>query len=100
MTTTVALVIAISSGALSAARIPEEDIRNSQVHDTDTHFVMPAFQSREDWERRAAFLRQQILASAGLSPMPERGPIHAEVFGKLERNGYTVEKVLLETWPG
>jgi hypothetical protein len=22
------------------------------------------------------------------------------VFGKMERNGYTIEKVLLETWPG
>ena len=100
MTRTIALVMAMYSGALSAARIPEEDIRNSQVHDTDTHFVMPAFQSREAWEQRAAFLRQQILASAGLLPMPEKGPIHAEAFGRLQHDGYTVEKVLLETWPG
>jgi len=33
-------------------------------------------------------------------PMPEKRPIHAEVFGRIERNGYTIEKVLLETWPG
>ena len=100
MTRTVALVLAIYCGAALAARIPEEDARNSEVHDTDTHFAMPVFQSREAWEQRAAFLRKQILASAGLLPMPERGPIHAQVFGKLQRNGYTVEKVLLETWPG
>jgi dienelactone hydrolase len=61
---------------------------------------MLAFASREAWLERAAFLRKQILASAGLLPMPERTPVHAEVFGKLERSGYTIEKVLLETFPG
>jgi hypothetical protein len=100
MTRTVALVLVISCGAALAARIPEEDARNTEVHDTNTHFVMPVFQSREAWEQRAAFLRKQILASAGLLPMPEKGPIHAQVFGKLQRDGYTVEKVLIETWPG
>ena len=61
---------------------------------------MPAFATRDAWEQRAAFLRKQILASAGLLPMPEKRPLNAQVFGKLERDGYTVEKVLLETLPG
>ena len=61
---------------------------------------MPVFATREAWLERAAFLRKQILASAGLLPMPEKRPLNAQVFGKLERDGYTVEKVLLETLPG
>jgi hypothetical protein len=61
---------------------------------------MPVFASRAAWEARAADLRKQILASAGLLPMPAKTPLHAQVFGKLERDGYSVEKVLLETYPG
>ena len=83
-----------------AAQIPEEDARNTDIHTGNTQFKMPVFSSREAWQERAAFLRKQILASAGLLPMPEKKPIHAEVFGKLERSGYTVEKVLLETYSG
>jgi dienelactone hydrolase len=83
-----------------AAQVPEQDARNIDIHDSNTHFKMPVFTSREVWLERAAFLRKQILASAGLLPMPEKTPIHAEVFGKVERSGYTVEKVLLETYPG
>jgi dienelactone hydrolase len=32
--------------------------------------------------------------------MPAKNPLNAEVFGKLDRDGYTIEKVLLETYPG
>jgi dienelactone hydrolase len=79
--------------------IPAEDVRNT-VLSGNTHYKMPAFATREEWLERAAFLRKQILASAGLLPMPEKRPLNAQVFGKLERDGYTVEKVLLETLPG
>ena len=42
----------------------------------------------------------QILTSAGLSPLPVRNPLHAEIFGKIEEKDYTIEKVLIETLPG
>jgi len=32
--------------------------------------------------------------------MPAKSPLHAQVFGKLARDGYSVEEVLLETYPG
>jgi len=86
--------------AAGAAQIPEQDSRNADLRNSDTHYKMPVFTSREAWLERAAFLRKQILASAGLLPLPEKKPVHAEVFGKLERDGYTIEKVLLETYPG
>ncbi len=79
--------------------IPAQDIRNT-VLAGNTHYQMPVIATREAWLERAAFLRKQILASAGLLPMPEKRPLNAQVFGKLERDGYTVEKVLLETLPG
>ncbi len=51
--------------------IPTHDIRNT-VLAGNTHYKMPGFATREAWLERAAFLRKQILASAGLLPMPEK----------------------------
>ncbi len=67
---------------------------------SDTHFSPPSFKSRAEWEPRAAHLRKQILFAAGLLPMPDKAPLTVQVFGKIERRGYSVEKVLLETMPG
>jgi len=95
----VATAIALACSLVRAADLPAQDIRH-QILESRTHFTMPAFASREAWMERAASLRKQILASAGLLPLPERTPLNAEVFGKLDREGYSVEKVLLETLPG
>src|SRR5207244_83844 len=92
-------ILFLASLVLPAAPLLAQDARNT-VLDSRTHYKMPVFSSREAWLERAAFLRKQILASAGLLPMPEKRPLNAQVFGKLERDGYTVEKVLLETMPG
>ncbi|MGA3190179.1 MAG: hypothetical protein ABSF22_23995 [Bryobacteraceae bacterium] len=77
-----------------------QDSRNTVVINSDTHFAPPVFKSRAEWETRAAHLRKQIQFAAGLLPMPEKHPLNAQVFGRIERKGYTVEKVLLETMPG
>jgi dienelactone hydrolase len=61
---------------------------------------LPRFSTLEAWQQRRAFLRNQILISAGLSPMPQKSPLHAQVFGKIEEKDYTIEKVLIETLPG
>jgi hypothetical protein len=99
MRTTLPVVLVLTALGAPGAQIPEHD-RNLDVHHSSTHYSLPKFTSREAWQARAAFLRKQILASARLLPMPEKRPIHAEAFGRMERNGYTIEKVLLETWPG
>lgn len=88
------------AATLLAVQIPSEDSRNSNTPDTDTHAKLPDFHSLQDWEKRKAQLRKQILSAAGLYPMPNRTAPRAEIFGRLERDGYTIEKVLLETLPG
>lgn len=82
------------------AQIPSQDSRNVTVINSDTHFVPPVFETRAEWEVRAAHLRKQIQFAAGLLPMPEKYPLHAQIFGRSEEKGYSVEKVLLETIPG
>ncbi len=96
----------VATAALHAAsqptsgRVPEQDARNTEIITTDTHLPPPQFTSLKEWEKRKAFLREQILVAAGLSPMPEKTPLHTQIFGKLEEKDYTIEKVLLETLPG
>ncbi len=41
-----------------------------------------------------------MLVTLGLWPMFPRTPLGPRVYGKLERDGYTIEKVVLETFPG
>jgi len=83
-----------------AAKTPAQDARNTEIRTTTTHMPLPEFTSLEAWQQRRAFLRNQILVSAGLSPMPVKTPLHAQVFGKIEAPDYTIEKVLIETLPG
>lgn len=81
------------------AQVPVADRRNTETPNTDTHFPMPHYATAAEWDARRAVLRRQILAAAGLTPMPERTPLHPQVFGAITHDEYVVEKVLLETRP-
>ncbi|HLJ14520.1 MAG TPA: hypothetical protein VKV15_08500 [Bryobacteraceae bacterium] len=94
------LTLAASFCISAAAQIPAQDARNTTIPGTDTHFTMPVYKTRAEWEARKQHLRYQILSAAGLLPMPEKTPLHPLIFGRLERKGYTIEKVALETLPG
>ena len=59
-----------------------------------------AARSPESWRARREEIRQKILVSAGLWPEFERPPLQPVIFHRLERDGYTVENVHFETWPG
>ena len=82
------------------SQIPQQDARNTIIVTTDTPLPLPRFSSLSAWEQRKAFLRNQILVSAGLSPMPDRTPLHPQIYGRIEAKDYTIEKVLIETLPG
>jgi acetyl xylan esterase AXE1 len=56
--------------------------------------------SLETWGRRAAYLREHVLWSAGLLPLPEKTPLHAQVFDEQKRADYSVSKVYFESLPG
>jgi hypothetical protein len=45
-------------------------------------------------------LREHVLASAGLLPMPERTPLNPRIFGEIKKADYTVSKVYFESLPG
>jgi hypothetical protein len=72
----------------------------SQYRTYNDRYPAPRFTSLEDWKRRAAYLREHVLASAGLMPFPDRTPLHPVVFGDITHTDYIVSKVYFESLPG
>lgn len=60
----------------------------------------PEIATPGEWHNRAREIREQALVSCGLWPMPEKTPLRARIFGRIERDGYSVEKVFFQTVPG
>ncbi len=80
--------------------VPRVDRRAVEVRTLDTPYTFTPPGTRDAWLARARFLREQVLVSAGLWPMPEKHPLNARVSGRIERGDYSVEKVYFESHPG
>jgi dienelactone hydrolase len=94
------LLLLASAYAAVAGGLPDADLRGGAPKTTDTPWTFTPAASRAEWEARAKDIREQILVSCGLWPMPERTPLHARVFDRVERDGYSIEKVDLQPRPG
>jgi dienelactone hydrolase len=62
--------------------------------------VLPGIRTAEAFENVRPRLRQEYLDMLGLEPLPERTPLKAVVTGRLEKGGYTVEKLHFQSRPG
>ncbi len=76
------------------------DKRGTSLKTLNGHFpfVVPATASA--WNSRSDALRRRVLVATGLWPMPEKTPLEPVIHGKVERDGFTVEKVYFESLPG
>jgi len=90
----------LAGAALPAAERKLSDRRSDPDPHTKTHFKPRVFSSLREWTQHRNDLRRRVLVSTGLWPMPRRQPVKAKSFGSLNRSGYTVEKLLIETLPG
>src|SRR5690606_37019039 len=79
---------------------PSDDRRrgHSRSNQEGADFQAPA--TAAAWRDRAGHLREQLRVTLGLWPEPPKPPLNPQVFGVIERDGYTIEKVVLETLPG
>src|ERR1043166_1581207 len=59
--------------------------------------TVPAYGSGAEWARRAAYLREHVLVSHGLMPMPDKTPLRAVVFAERRHDDYAVAKVYFES---
>ena len=76
------------------------DRRAQTARHTDTIFTFPEYTSVDEWEATADVIRRRILLSSGLWPLPEKTPLNAQVFGRVQHEDYSVEKVHYQAWPG
>jgi len=99
------LIFLTLSGASAAPRVlPEgqlpKDQRLEELKDLHGHFPFTPSSSLKEWEDRAERIRQKLRVSVGLFPEPKRTALNAKIYGKLVRDGFSVEKVYFETLPG
>jgi len=92
----VALVLALVF-SVSAAEAQGQAPRYRTLND---RFEPPAVTTREAWTARAHEVREHVLASAGLLPMPARTALNPVVFDEVRHSDYIVAKVYFESLPG
>ena len=92
------LVLAAAGPSRADERPPESGERPA-YRTLNDRFAVPRY-SLPDWQRRSAYLREHILASAGLLPLPEKTPLRPEVFDEQKHDDYSVAKVYFESRPG
>ena len=59
-----------------------------------------SYKNLDEWKRRAALIREEILKGAELLPLPPKQPLNAVFHNKRKYIGYTVENVAFESFPG
>ena len=77
-----------------------QDRRLQRLKNLSDYFPFKVPESKEAWQRRSEKIERQILVSNGLWPMPPKTPLNAVIHGRVEREGFTVEKVYFESLPG
>src|SRR4051794_25343576 len=94
------LIASILFAAALTFFVPPDDSRNKETPDDNTHFQMPSYSTLSEWAARKRYLQTRILSAAGLFPMPPKSPLNPKSYGRVERDGYSIEKILIQTLPG
>lgn len=91
-------LISLLLAASVAAAQPQSAQPQYRTH--NDRLAAPRFSSPEAWAARAQYLREHVLASAGLLPLPERTPLKPVILDPVVHAEYTVSKVYFESLPG
>ncbi len=83
-----------------SGKLPQDGRLSPQRGTYDAYHPWQPADSLEEWARQSREIREQILVSNGLWPMPAKQPLRPVIHGKIERDDYTIEKVFFATYPG
>src|SRR5205809_7239225 len=87
-------VLVCASTQMPAAAL--QDQTHSGYRTLNDRLKPGEYATAAEWQRRAAYLRDHILVSAGPMPFPEKTPLRAQIFGGPRRRDYWVWKVYVE----
>src|SRR5262245_41753023 len=84
-----ALMLAAPAVAQKPPKLPSGDemveaYLKMRVAKLSTHFVGGST-TKEEWEAQRPKMKEQYFEMLGLSPLPEKTPLHATITGTLER---------------
>jgi len=91
-----AMLLALSLVACADEPAPTRPLRDLNTSD----FPFTSVPNTAAWATRRMEIQNRVLLAAGLLPMPERTPLRAVLHGRIEREDYTVDKVIFESLPG
>jgi dienelactone hydrolase len=93
----------LASASLADAESPADrnlaDYFRKQAADLNAR-TFAGVHSLGDWTREREASRGQLREMLGLSPLPERTPLHATIAGREEHPEFTVEKLHYQSMPG
>jgi dienelactone hydrolase len=90
----------IAAWLLLACTAHAADRRLGPPVTADGRHPFTAVASAHEWADRSNLVRARVALAAGLLPMPPRPPVQATIHGRIERDGYTIERVCFESFPG
>jgi hypothetical protein len=98
-------VSVVTSPALAQQRVYADgekpaDSRLGELRHLNNYFPFHVPDSLDGWKARQDQLRTRILVANGIWPLPERTPLNVKIYGRVQRKGFTVEKVHFESYPG
>ncbi|MDE2817319.1 MAG: acetylxylan esterase [Chloroflexota bacterium] len=73
-------------------------LRQAREHNWRRKRKLRSFGSAEDWQAHMQAVREHFRDSLGA--FPDKTPLNPQLMGVLERDGYIVEKLLIESQPG
>src|SRR5437763_2501018 len=95
------LLTAALSVVLAGGDAPKKDARLAPPRHYDLkYFPWTPPATKDAWEAEKKQVRERLLIATGLWPLPEKTPLHPVIHGKIERDGYSIEKVFFASYPG
>jgi hypothetical protein len=104
----VAIILTLSFLLTTARAVPRVlpegklpgDKRLAPLKDLNGYFPFKPSISGEEWGTRSGQIRHHLKVAVGLYPEPDRTPLNAVIHGRIEGDGFSIEKVYFESLPG
>ncbi len=80
--------------------LPKTDRRAEISHTNRDFFTFHRYESKHEWLKRKQELRDNLRVAFGCYPWPEKTPLNAAIFDRIEGEGFTVDKAYFESLPG
>lgn len=95
----IGMLLCLTAATLSATTLQAQD--GQPLRDYNSHCPFESVpQTLDEWNSRAADLRLQLQVATGLHPKIELPPVQPDIYGQIDRDGYTIQRMVFDSLPG